>query len=123
MPIVQQNTDKPNEAILVSQDNPAHLAVQPFSFGGGQTVAAVFDLTPYQGRPFRLYLDEDGSYSAEMQRSHYWLLAETILPNMELENIPTGRVDEDGQEITEMVEKQLNLNGVDITVFSLPEVA
>jgi hypothetical protein len=69
-----------------------------------------------------VYLDLDGSATIDATRDHYWLLAEAILPDCQFENKPTGRLDENGQEITDLVERPLDLNEVEITVFPLPEV-
>lgn len=122
MAITQQNTEKPNEAINVDPVNSARLIVQPFPFGGGETTRQEYDPTPFQGGPFRLFLEQDGSFSTKLEGDHYWLLAEAILPGKQYDNIPTGQVDENGQPKTETVERELNLNEIDITVFSLPEV-
>ena len=122
MAMIQQNPETPNEVVCVDPDNSAQVTVQPFLFPGGTTSSAVFDLTPSQGGPFRLYLEADGSLNTELFRDHYWLLAEVILPDCRFENQLTGQVDENGQTIITMVERPLNLNDIDITVFSLPEV-
>ncbi|ABO49758.1 hypothetical protein Dred_1224 [Desulforamulus reducens MI-1] len=121
--IIQNNQDHPNEAISIDDKNPACLSVQPIAFPGGETQARVIDLTEFQGGPFRFYLDDDGALSTDLYKDHYWLLAEAILPDKQYDNVPTGQVDENDQEVTEMVERPLDLNKVDVTVFSLPEVA
>jgi hypothetical protein len=120
--IVQHDPDKPNEAITIDEAVPSRLVVAPFDFPGGQCSGGIVDLTPFQGGPFRLYLEKDGSLSTERFRDHYWLLAEAMLPDRQFDSVPTGQVDEHGQAITEMVERALDLNTVDITVFPLPEV-
>lgn len=121
MPIVQKNPDVPNEVISIAE-NPVIIQVAPFTFPGGITEAAVFDLTPFQGGPFRLYLDSDGSFSTDLYTDHYWLLVEAILPDKKYDNVPTGMKDEDGNDINELQEAVLDLNTIDVTVFALPEV-
>ncbi len=121
MPITQHNPNKSNTAIEIDA-NPARLLVHPVPYPGGNTVGATIDLTPFQGGPFRLYLDSDGSLSTDLYRDHYWLLAEATLPNRRYDNEPTGQVDEHGQAIMTMVERQLDLNDIDVTVFPFPEV-
>jgi hypothetical protein len=120
--IIQQNPDKPNTMVGVDQENSACLVVQAFDFLEGSSAGDSFDLTEMQGRPVRVYLDLDGSATIDATRDHYWLLAEAILPDCQFENKPTGRLDENGQEITDLVERPLDLNEVEITVFPLPEV-
>jgi len=120
--IKQHDPDRPNEAIKIDA-NPACLSVQPISCPGGEAQAVVIDLTPLQGGPFRLYLDSDGAISTDLYSDHYWLLAEGMLPDKQYDNVPTGQVDENGQPVTTMAERLLDLNDIDITVFPLPEVA
>ncbi len=120
--IVQRDPNKPNEVISIDQASPNRLVVAAFRFPGGQCTGGAIDLTPFQGGPFRLYLEEDGSLSTELFRDHYWLLAEAVLPERQFDSRPTGMTDENGQPIMEMVERPLDLNDVQITVFPLPEV-
>lgn len=120
--IVQNNPDKPNLAVEIDEI-PARLAVRPIAIpGGGATESAVIDLTPFQGGPFRLYIDADGTLSTDLHRDHYWLIAEAVLPERLYDNAPTGQVDEHGQAVTQMVERPLDLNDIEIMVFPLPEV-
>ncbi|MGB9859206.1 MAG: hypothetical protein ACPLRM_01895 [Anaerolineae bacterium] len=121
--IVQRDPNKPNEVISIDQASPNRLVVAAFNFPGGECTGGTIDLTPFQGGPFRLYLEKDGSLSTELFRDHYWLLVEAVLPEKRLESQPTGMTDENGQPIMEMVEHPLDLNDVQITVFPLPEVA
>jgi len=120
--IVQREPNKPNEVISIDQTLPNRLVVTAFNFPGGECTGGTIDLTPFQGGPFRLYLEEDGSLSTELFRDHYWLLAEAVLPERQFDSRPTGMTDENGQPIMEMVERPLDLNDVQITVFPLPEV-
>jgi len=122
MPIVQHDPERPNAVISIDQGDTGRLVVEPFDFPGGRCAGGTVDLTPFQGGPFRLYLEADGSLNMDLYRDHYWLLAEAILPERRFEQEPTGRVDEYGQPVMEMVERPLDLNEVDIVVFSLPEV-
>jgi len=122
MAIIQQNPEKPNGVLSIDQANPACLTISSFSFPGGNCSGGTIDLTNFQGGPARIYLDEDGSLSTDLYRDHYWLLAECVLPERQFEQRETGRTDEQDQPVTEMVEKPLDLNNIDITVFPLPEV-
>ncbi|NPV27916.1 MAG: hypothetical protein HPY81_10920 [Firmicutes bacterium] len=123
MAIIQHDPSKPNQAVSIDQTNPARLVIAPFAFPGGNCPGGTIDLTEHQGGPSRIYLDTDGAISTDLYRDHYWLLAEAILPERRYDNEPTGQVDEHGQPIMTMVERPLDLNNIQITVFSLPEVA
>lgn len=120
--IVQHDPIKPNEVVSIDQDDQRFLKISQFEFPGGKCSSLAIDLTLYQGGPFRLYLEKDGTLSTELYRGHYWLLAEAQLPEKRYETVPTGQVDENGQPVTQMVECPLDLNNVDIIVFPLPEV-
>jgi hypothetical protein len=122
MPILQYDPERPNGAVSIDEGVLGRLVVAPFDFPGGRCAGGTVDLTPFQGGPFRLYLETDGSLSTDLNRDHYWLLAEAILPERRFEHEPTGRVDEHGQPVTEIVERPLDLNEVDIVVFPLREV-
>lgn len=119
MAIVQYDPARPNAAIQIDAANPARLLVDPIPFPGGTTAAAAYDLTAHQGGPFRLYLNQDGSFSSDLTADHYWLLAEAILPERQFDQVPVGT----DQEIFDMVERPLDLTGVEVVVFPLPEVA
>jgi len=116
--IIQHNPDKPNAALSIDQASPNRLVVASFPFPGGECAGGRIDLTPFQGGPFRLYLETDGSLSTGPFQDHYWLLAEAVLPERHFENQPN----EHGQPVMTLVERPLDLNDVQITVFPLPEV-
>jgi hypothetical protein len=116
--IRQQNPGKPNPNITIQGSK---LLISTFKVGDKTVKSKTLDLTPYQGGPFRLYLDADGSLSTELDRDHFWLLAEAVIPEQTFENDPTGQVDENGQAISRMVARPLDLANVEITVFELPE--
>ena len=82
--------------------------------------AATFDLTPHQGSPFRLYVEEDGRLEPALDGVHYWLLAEVMVPEkrMETREVPGGEGEESH---TEMVELPLDLRQVDIVVHPWPQ--
>lgn len=120
--IIQHDLDKQNNAIAIDQAIPNRLVVAAFSFLGGECAGDDIDLASFQGGPFRLYLEADGSLSTELFRDHYWLLAEATLPEKQYDNVPTGQTDEYGNPKMELVERVLDLNDIDIFVFSLPEV-
>ncbi|MDI3480777.1 MAG: hypothetical protein PWQ97_432 [Tepidanaerobacteraceae bacterium] len=120
--IVQKDPNKPNNVIKVNPEKASELNVENFQCGGLNVTGKTLDLTQFQGGPFRLYVDKDGSLSTELYKDHFWLIAEAFLPEKQYDNIQTGRFDENGQPISEMVERPLNLDEVDIVVFPLPEV-
>ncbi|MDI3548115.1 MAG: hypothetical protein PWR10_1767 [Halanaerobiales bacterium] len=122
MAIIQHDTKKPNEVVNIDQANPGRLVISPFSFPDGNCSGGKIDLAQFQGGPARVYLDKDGSLSTDLCRDHYWLLAECVLPERQFEQQETGIVDEQGQPVTMIVERPLDLNNIDITVFPLPEV-
>jgi hypothetical protein len=122
MAIIQQNPEKPNGVISIDQANPACLSISPFSFPDGNCFGGTIDLTEFQGGPARVYLDKNGSLSTDLYRDHYWLLAECVLPERQFDQQETGMVDEQGQPVTMIVERPLDLNNIDITAFPLPEV-
>lgn len=111
-----------DKIIHVDALNPSRLVVESFSVGSVQTEKQIFDLTEYQGGPFRLYAEKNGELSTDINRDHYWLLSEALVPERKVESVSTGITDENGQEQTVMREVPLDLNQVHITTFSLPEV-
>ena len=123
MAVIQYDPTKPNTAVAIDANNPACLTVQPVTIPGKTTAPATVDLTPFEGGPFRLYVDSDGTVSTELWRDHYWLLAEAVVPAPKYSSQPTGQVDEHDQPIMQQVLLPLDLTGVDITVFPLPEVS
>jgi hypothetical protein len=119
---IQHDPEHPNLAIKVDDTDAACLAIHAIPFKGGVFEPKVINLTPFQGGPFRLYLDGNGELSTDLYGDHYWLLAETILPDKQYDTIGTGEVDDNGQEVTALLERPLDLNDIGITVFPLPEV-
>ena len=102
--------------------NPALLVVESFVVGEVQTEKRSFDLTAFQGGPFRLYVEETGELSTDINRDHYWLLAEAMIPERRVESVLVGAANENGEEKTIMQEVPLNLHQAAITTFVLPEV-
>lgn len=121
MVIIQHDPSKPNEAIRLAANK---LIVAPFSAGSINCAGGTFDLEPYQGKAFRLYLEEDGSLSTDINRDHFWLLAEVILPPQRYESVATDEIDQNGMTIYKSVPVPLDLESgdVQVTVFPLPEV-
>ena len=92
--IIQQNPERPNLAVTVDENNPALLCVAEHELPNGAVVqAATFDLTPHQGSPFRLYVEEDGRLEPALDGVHYWLLAEVMVPEkrMETREVPGAK--------------------------------
>ncbi len=102
--------------------NPALLIVESFTIGTTQTEKQIFDLTAHQGAPFRLYIERSGELSTDINRDHYWLLAEAMIPERKIESVTVEVTAEAGEEKTIMQEVPLNLHQVSITTFALPEV-
>lgn len=111
-----------NNLVTIDQENPSILVVNSFTFENIRIKKQAFDLSEYQGKPFRLYVEKDGEFSADIDRSHYWLLLEVIVPEKKFDMVTTGILDEKGQMQTKCIEVALDLNHVDIYVFQLPEV-
>lgn len=121
MPILQANLQMPNHDVAIDTANPALLRVGAHVLPNGvQVLAHEFDLTPYQGVPFRLYVETDGRLTPALEGVHYWLLVEAILPERRMEQQETGQVDGNGQPIVEMVEVPLDLHHVDVFVRPWP---
>ena len=116
MAIIQYDPVHPNQAIGIDPDNPARLTVQSFAFAGKNTAAGAFDLTPYQGGPFRLYIESDGSYSTDFYSQHYWLLCEVVLPPARYVSQQTDDPMGGGM----LMPVPLDLRDVDINVYPLP---
>lgn len=46
----------------------------------GKVPETVIDLNPFKGQFVRIWLDEDGTYSLDPNRNHYWQIAEFQVP-------------------------------------------
>ena len=108
--------------VYIDTLNPALLVVESFVVGEVQTEKRSFDLTAFQGGPFRLYVEETGELSTDINRDHYWLLAEAMIPERKVESVLVGVINDNGEEETMMMDSPLNLHQVTITTFALPEV-
>lgn len=118
MAIVQFNPEAPNLDVSIGAENPAVLKVEGRTLPGGVVVApAEIDLTPFQGGPFRLYVQDDGTLVVALEGVHYWLVAEGFLPERRSETVTSGEGDE---EVAEHVEIPLDLNEVEIVVYPWP---
>jgi len=118
-----QDESRENIQIAVDPDNAAVVNVAAFTIDDTRIPAQSFDLSSFQGSTFRLYAEQNGDLSTDKNQDHFWLLAESTIPEKVIKNVPTGEIDERDQEIMQTVEMPLNLNDVEITVFALPEVA
>lgn len=120
MAIVQTDPNRPNEQVVIKEGDPAVLQVLPFELPNGAMVQAQeFDLTEHQGKPWRLYAEADGSLSVALDGVHYWLVAETVLPERQFESLDGGEGNGDGD--AQHVELPLDLNDVDVLVYPWPE--
>lgn len=124
MAIVQRDPERPNEKVVIDPHNPAVLQILQHELPNGAVVQPRnINLTDYQGQPFRLYVEEDGSLNVALDGVHYWLLAEAVIPEREFETQDTGETDEEGASITQLVELPLDLHKVDIVVYPWPDEA
>lgn len=122
MALIQADPARPNMDVSIDAANPAVLRIGARQLPNGAQVAATqFDLSGYQGGPFRLYIENDGSLQVALAGEHYWLLVEAILPERSYRSQETGQVDELGQPIIEQVELPLNLEACEIVVYPWPE--
>jgi hypothetical protein len=118
--IVQTNPERPNEKVVIRQDNPAVIRVLQHQLPNGAMVQTQeFDLTEFQGKPWRLYVEEDGALSVALDGVHYWLLAEAVLPERRVETQEIGDGD-NGEPTIEHVELPLDLQEVDVLVYPWP---
>lgn len=108
-----------NATFEVDSENTTVLKIGAYEFEGQQIPARSIDLTPYQGKMVRVYIDEDGSYSTD-HGTHEWLLIMGRIPSPAYKSVPDG-TDENGQLRLKSVEVPLDLNDVDFTVFALPK--
>lgn len=121
--IIYKDESKGNISAAVNAENAAVLDIAAFTLGNTRITAQSVDLTDFQGGAFRLYAEENGDLSTDANCDHFWLLVEAVVPEKRLETVTTGEVDDEGREITKMVEVPLDLNNLDIIVYALPEVA
>ncbi len=116
--IIQSDSLNPNNGVSINQDNPSVLNVNTEI--QGKVVKGDFDLSKYQGKVFRLYLDKSLSLIINQGEDLFWLLVEVNLPektySYENENFSENPLEE---PIT-LRENPLNLNNIDIFVYSLP---
>lgn len=111
---------KINEILEVSTANARELIVKSFLINNIRTAQQTMDLTGYQGKPFRLYAEKDGTLSVDQEQNHYWLLAEVEIPEMKMKSVSTGKYDDKGQMIMQSTEVPLDLNELNFTIFALP---
>ena len=120
MAIVQINTEQPNEKVIIRPDNPAVIRVLQHKLPNGAMIQQQdFDLTEFQGKPWRRYVEEDGSLSVALDGVHFWLLAEAAAPARRAETQETGDGD-NGEPIIEHVELPLDLQEVGVLVYPWP---
>lgn len=121
--IVYQDDSRENIQATVDQGNAAILNIAAFTINSTRVPAHRLDLSAFRGKAFRLYAEGNGDLSTDQNHDHYWLLVEADIPELQLQSVPTGEVDEDDREITKMVEEPLDLNTVELKIYALPEVA
>lgn len=118
-----QDKNAENINVSVSKENTAVLNIAAFSIGGVSVPERTLDLSAYRGKMFRMYVENDGTFSTAIQPVHYWLLLEGMIPENEYKFVDNGTTDENGMDQKKMVEIPLDLNDVEFTVYALPEQA
>ena len=69
-----------NNLVSISTENPSQIVVDSFLFENIRIQKQSFDLSEYQGKSFRLYVEKDGAFSTDIAQNHYWLLIKVIVP-------------------------------------------
>jgi len=87
--------------------------------GIGHIARTTIDLTPYAGERIRIWLDKDGTYSLDKFRDHFWQIAELDVPALVRQ--PGEKTGDDGKVVSTEETLPLDLTGVDISVWELPE--
>ena len=102
--------------VTISAENTAVLNIAAFTINGTRVPAQSFDLTAFQGKAFRLYVEENGDLSTDAGKDHFWLLLEAVLPERKME----CSFADDGS--MQFVDVPLDLNNVNIGIYALPKV-
>lgn len=120
MPLIEVNGSNPVVSV-----NENQLVIQSFILGNVEMPQREWDLTGFQGhkpRVVRFYAGEDGEYHINDGQAVFWQVAEANLPGVRYESVPTGRKDENGQDIMEQVVVIPNLEQeAEIRVWALLE--
>ena len=111
--------DGRNAKFAIDSENPAVLKIGAYEFEGMKIPARDIDMTPYQGKMVRIYIEKDGSYSMDYG-THEWLLVMGIVPEVTYKNVADG-TDENGQTRMKQEEVPIDLHDTELTVFALPE--
>ena len=86
----------------------------------GRVAKATLDLASHAGETVRIWLEPDKKYSLDKIRDHYWQVAELpVLP--QLYRDIEGEPDSEGHPALQREAIPLDLTGVGITVWNLPE--
>lgn len=108
-----------NAECTVDEKNTAVLKIGPYEFEGMKIPARSIDMTPYQGKMVRIYIEKDGTYSTA-RGTHEWLLIMGRVPEVTYKSVADG-TDENGQTRMKQEELPIDLNDAEFTVFALPE--
>lgn len=87
--------------------------------GIGKVAKMTIDLTPCAGERVRIWLDQDGAYSLDKFRDHFWQIAELDVPALVRQE--GEKAGEDGKIISTEETLPLDLAGAEISVWPLPE--
>lgn len=108
-----------NADFAIDANNTAVLKIGSYEYEGMKIPARDIDLTPYQGKMVRIYIEKDGSYSTDCG-VHEWLLIMGKVPEVTYKSVVDG-TDENGQPRMKQEELPIDLNDAEFTVFALPE--
>jgi len=89
---------------------------------GSKVSQKTIDMTPYAGQRARIWLEEDGTYSLDPRKDHYWQVCELYVP--EIAYRETEEKDPDTGELAAKIEAlPLDLSGVKALLYDLPGTA
>lgn len=86
----------------------------------GKVSGKTIDMTAFAGQYVRIWLETDKSYSLDKHKDHFWQVAEFPVPEIAYEQVEEENPET--KEITmKMVPQPLNLKGVEIETWELPQ--
>ena len=86
----------------------------------GHVSQKTIDMTPHAGQYLRLWLEEDGTYSLDTRVNHFWQVVEFRMPEIAYEQVGSGEVDEQNEPIMVQQALPLDLTGMEIQRWELP---
>ena len=86
----------------------------------GRVAKATLDLASHAGETVRIWLEPGKKYSVDKYRDHYWQVAELAVPPQLYRDVE-GAPDSEGRPTTMHEPLPIDLTGVEIAVWPLPE--